>query len=386
MTKIIYIANVRIPSEKAHGIQIMKTCEALVKVGVDLELWLPKRKNPAFAGVDIFEHYGLDVKFSVRYFDCWDLIGRLRFFSGLGFYIESKTFAASIAKEISTRKYENVVFYSRDTYPVQPLIKKGIPFFYEVHTLPKKPAAATMQVMSRARGILAISQGLAQEVKKYVKEDKIFISPDGVDLSLFRNKFTKKQARQGLGFPQDQKIVLYSGHLYAWKGARVLAQASGSLEADTYTYFVGGTDTDIKEFKEFIVRSKLDRVHHLGRVAHDEIPKYLAAADVLILPNSAKFDISKFHTSPLKLFEYMAARRPIVASDIPSLREVLDESTAIFFIPDDPLSLAKKIKAVLTGEVPSERLVTNAYEKVQKYSWDSRAKSIIEFIKSKIVK
>lgn len=384
--KLVYIANARIPTEKAHGIQIMKTCEALVKVGVDLELWLPKRKNPAFAGIDIFEHYGLDVKFSVRYFDCWDMIGKLRFFSGLGFYIESKTFASSIASEIKKGNYDQVIFYSRDTYPVQPLIKKGIPFFYEVHTLPNKPAAATMQVMSQAKGILAISQGLAQVVKKYVKEDKIFVSPDGADLSFFKNLLTKKQARQELGLPQEQKIVLYSGHLYEWKGTRVLAQASGSLEADTYTYFVGGTDTDIKEFKEFIVRSKLDRVRHLGRVAHGEVPKYLAAADVLVLPNSAKFDISKFHTSPLKLFEYMAARRPIVASDIPSLREILDESMAIFFIPDDPLSLAKKIKAVLAGEVPSERLATNAYEKVQKYSWENRVKGMIEFIKSKIVK
>jgi len=343
--KLVYIANARIPTEKAHGIQIMKTCEALVRAGVDLELWLPQRNNPHFENIEVFEYYGIAKQFPIKYFNCWDLVGKLSFFPGLGFYIESITFAASIAREIERGKYSPAIFYSRDTYPVQPLIKKGIPFFYEVHTLPEKPSAATMQVMSKARGILAISKGLSQAAKRYVKEDKIFVSPDGVDLSLFKNPLTKKQARQELGLPQEQKIVLYSGHLYEWKGVRVLAQASESLDSGTHVYFVGGTDNDINEFEEYTGRSKLNRVHHLGRVAHDEIPKYLAAADVLILPNSAKFNISKFHTSPLKLFEYMAARRPIIASDIPSLREVLDESMATFFIPDDPLSLAKKIKS-----------------------------------------
>ena len=384
--KLVYIANARIPTEKAHGIQIMKTCEALVRAGADLELWLPKRNNPVFASVDTFEYYGLDVKFPIRYFDCWDLVGKLRFFPGLGFYIESKTFAASIAREIEQGRYSEAIFYSRDTYPVQPLIRKGIAFFYEVHTLPKNPSAATMQVLSKARGILAISHGLAQVTKKYVREDKIFVSPDGVDLSIFKIMLTKKQARQELGLPLERKVVVYSGHLYEWKGVRVLAQASESLNADTHVYFVGGTDTDINEFKEFTSRNKLDKVHHLGRVEHDKIPKYLAAADVLVLPNSAKSEMSKIYTSPLKLFEYMASRRPIVASDMPSMREVLDESTAIFFIPDDPISLSKKIKSVLAGEVPAERLTINAYERVQKYSWDHRAKNIIEFIKSKAPK
>src|SRR3989338_147064 len=79
--------------------------------------------------------------------------------------------------------------------------------------------------------------------------------------------------------------------------------------------------------------------------------------------------------------EYRAARRPIVASDLPSLREVLDESMAVFFVPDDPIDLARKIRSVLLGEIPVERLAVNAHGKVQKYSWSARSAGIISFIK-----
>ena len=379
--RIIYIANVRIPTEKAHGIQIMKTCEALVGAGVGLELWLPKRNNLMFKNINPFEYYHLTAKFRIRYLDCWDTVGKFKFFPGLGFYLESKTFAFSVGRELKRVDHDDLIFYSRDTYPLVPVMKRRLPFFYEIHTLTKNPSRIIKRVFKEARGVVAISKGLVSEVNKYISGKKVFLSPDGVDLSFFADNISKQEARRELGIPEGKKIVLYAGHLYAWKGARILAQASVSLDSDTVVCFVGGTDSDISEFRDFIKRSELDRVKHLGRVKHEEIPKYLAVADVLVLPNSAKFEISKYYTSPLKLFEYMAARRPIVASDLPSLREVLDESMAVFFVPDDPIDLARKIRSVLLGEIPVERLAVNAHGKVQKYSWSARSAGIISFIK-----
>ena len=104
---------------------------------------------------------------------------------------------------------------------------------------------------------------------------------------------------------------------------------------------------------------------------------YLRAADVLVLPNSAKKEVSKTYTSPMKLFEYMASSVPIVASDLQSLREVLDDSTCYFFISDNSESLATVItKALKDLQAPAK--AARPHEKVQRYTWGNRAESILK--------
>ena len=114
---------------------------------------------------------------------------------------------------------------------------------------------------------------------------------------------------------------------------------------------------------------------------HSDLPWLLAGADVLVLPNTAKDENSKFFTSPLKLFEYMAASRPIVASSLPSLREILNEKNAVFFEPDNPKSLASAVESLLDNDSLSIRLADNARSDVRGYTWDERAKKIITFLK-----
>jgi glycosyltransferase involved in cell wall biosynthesis len=381
--KLIYIVNARMPTEKAHGIQIAKTCESLVKAGINLELWLPRRRNPKFAGRDLFEFYSLTCKFPVRKVACLDLIGWLNFFPGLAFFLESKTFAWSIARLIKNGAYDGAVFYCRDSYPLLPILKRGLPYFFEIHDLSPKPRGFLIKLLSASRGIVAITRGLAEDLGKFAKQENILVAEDGVDLQKFAVKLNREQVRLKLGFPADNKIVLYTGHLYAWKGVITLAQAAGYLPADAWVCFVGGTDRDVSNFKNYVKENRLQRVEIIGQVPYEQVPLYLAAADILVLPNSAKFKISEHYTSPLKLFEYMASHRPIVSSDLPSLREILDESTAVFFIPDDPISLGRKINQLLSDQGLSERLATNAASRVNSYTWDKRAEKIINFIKNK---
>ena len=90
--------------------------------------------------------------------------------------------------------------------------------------------------------------------------------------------------------------------------------------------------------------------------------------------------MSEQHTSPLKLFEYMASSRPIVASDLLSLREVLTEKEAVFFKPNDPADLALKIKEVLANPTLAGQISQNARQKVQNYTWSNRAQHAIDFV------
>ncbi len=84
----------------------------------------------------------------------------------------------------------------------------------------------------------------------------------------------------------------------------------------------------------------------------------------------------------MKMFEYMVARRPIVASDLPSLREVLNEENAFLVKPDDAEALAKGIKEILEDSQLAENLANKAFQDVQKYSWAKRVENILAFAKS----
>jgi len=112
------------------------------------------------------------------------------------------------------------------------------------------------------------------------------------------------------------------------------------------------------------------------------MPYYLKSADVLILPNSGKKDVSRYWTSPMKMFEYMASQRPIVASDLSSIGEVLSENNSILVEPDNPQALAEGIKKVLDDKELSQRISQQAYIDVKKYTWDKRAQKILDFVKN----
>jgi len=106
------------------------------------------------------------------------------------------------------------------------------------------------------------------------------------------------------------------------------------------------------------------------------------AVDILVLPNSGKTEISRNRTSPMKMFEYMASQRPIIASDLPSIKEILNENNAILVKSDDSEDLASNINVILKNQDFSDKILMQAYQDVQKYSWINRVKTILFFIKS----
>ena len=164
-----------------------------------------------------------------------------------------------------------------------------------------------------------------------------------------------------------------------WKGVDVLAEASDLLD-DALVVFVGGTEHDLLRFKE--KQKHRPNLLILGQKSHAEIPLYLKSADVLVIPNSSKESISRLYTSPMKLFEYMASGVSIVASDLPSLREVLSEENAVVVSPDNARLLAEGIVKVLTNPAFSEKIARGAQALVQNYTWEKRAECIINFVRS----
>ncbi|NUM25112.1 MAG: glycosyltransferase family 4 protein [Candidatus Buchananbacteria bacterium] len=376
MKKIIYIANVRIPTEKAHGLQIMKMCEAFAASGREVELITPARLNAGFKNVDPFSFFKVRNIFRIHRIITIDPRFLLKFPAGFYIKFQSLFFIFGLVAYLLMKlDRHSSIIYTRDHYLLPVLKYFSDQLVFEIHDMPSKPKKY-ISVFEQCFKIVAITQGLKEElVNLGISEQKIIVAPDAVDLKDFEIADDKNEVRQKLGLPLNQKLAVYTGHLYDWKGADTLAHAVKYFNEDASAVFVGGTDSDIKHFKNQF--SNNDKIIIVGRVDHKLIPSYLKAADVLVLPNSAKSKISKLYTSPMKLFEYMASGAPIVASSLPSIREVVGEQEVQFFEPDSAVSLAEAIKKVLADISLGERLAQQARRVVSQFTWDQRAKKII---------
>jgi len=384
---IAYVANARIPSEKAHPYQILKMCEALKNNGVDVELIMPFRfqtSRKLKQIQNIWKYYGIKNKFKMVKLPSFDLIWLDAYIGSfpwhLRFTFQAFSFAFFATIYSLFRKVD--VYYTRDCYFA--LFFRYVKFprkkiYYESHTF--EPIVSRLMKKGKVDGLIAITNELKKAyVRQGIPEKKILVAPDGVDLRLFPGNLQKESARKELGIPRNKTVVCYTGHLYRWKGTHILAQAMRKLADDYLLYVVGGTLKDISEFEEFISANRIPNVITVGYVPPKMIPKYLAAADVLVLPNTSEEAISRLYTSPLKLFEYMAARRPIVASDLPSVREILDEKSAMLVKSDDPEALAEGIRKVLEYGESGHKLAENAFQEVRLYTWEKRAEKILEFM------
>ena len=173
--------------------------------------------------------------------------------------------------------------------------------------------------------------------------------------------------------PLEKKIALYVGRIEAWKGTDILFKAAEYLD-DVQVVAIGNGPEAIADLQK-----RYPRVTFLGVRPYPEIADNQAGADVLVLPNSGREEISARFTSPLKLFTYMASKIPMVVADLPSMREVLSEKEAYFFRADDSHDLARVIREALADEKRNER-AASAYAKVAHYSWSARAQRILEHI------
>ena len=233
------------------------------------------------------------------------------------------------------------------------------------------------------RGVIAATKPLLVEItREYgVAQEKIIHAPCGVNYERFGIDISQEEARAKLGLPQGEKIILYVGHLFTVKGVDVLFGAHAMLAPGEKIYFVGGTDEDIERYrKKLNVAGAPDTIIIAGRKPHEDIPLWLRAADILSIPNTAKEAAGATESSPSKLMEYMASGRPIIASDVLGIRDVLDEDMAYFVEPDSSTAIAQAVRAVFADPKNAETRALRAREGAEKLSWEARAKKILHFI------
>ncbi len=376
--RIYYIGNVRIPTEKAHGGTIVKSCEAFARAGAEVVLIVPRRKTQF--NEDVFSTYHVERTFTVRSVPTLDL---LRISSSRWAYWGSYVaFYISAFFTLLTMPTDNAVIYTREA-PLLTLRVLGMPAFLESHHV---FGARTIYfwLARKASGIITISYALKRTfVKHGFDEKKIIVSPSGVDLNIFDNTASQQEAREELFLPTDKKIVVYTGNFTTMGADKGIGDILHALKELPHVQFVavGGSDKDRTRYETLATKLHVHPQAELrGFVPQATLSLYQRAADILLMPFP---DTPHYRSnmSPVKMFEYMASGRPIIASSLPTITEVLNPANASLVPPSTPKALAEAIRGLLSDPEHGQRLAEQASKDVQKYSWSERAKQVLEFVK-----
>lgn len=371
--KLIYLANIRIPTEKGHGIQIVQMCEAFAQNNLEVELLVPYRRNPIKD--DVFQYYGIKNNFKIKQLPTIDFL-RWDFILGpLAFWLQTINLLLAAKIYLSSKKYD--LLYTREQWAG--LFFKGA--IFEVHYLPKKFGFWQKMIWHRSRNFIVITSLIKRSLlEQSLASEKILVAPDGVDVKKFSLNISQKEAREKVNLPLDKKIIMYLGsfYLYGWKGIDILLEAAQSFNQSHLFVLIGASNQ--QEIDAIKTRYEASSFLLLGRQSRQTVPLYLRAADVSVLPNKSGERASEEFTSPLKLFEYMAAGAPIVASNLPSIREILNENNAVLVEPNNPIALAEGIKNILQNQEFANQISRQARYDVQDYAWLKRAEKIISFV------
>ena len=397
--KIVYIANARLPTEKAHGYQIVKMCEAFSRVGAEVQLLHPFRyqSDPQLKVQDISDYYDVDPNFTFRTLTNLDIVPAESLMpTGLYtrmYFIHSLLwglFATTIA-----RRQHAAIYYTRDVEVAYWLVRGGLPTVLELHSIPKRAGRWLLRRISNdpALSLLVTLTSFikARLVEMGFSEDRILVSQDAVDLSQYEHLPDKEQCRQRLGLPINSIIIGYLGRFQTLdkeKGIpeliRAMAQMPSVSGKQPLLLCVGGPIDVTPNYLDLASSLGIaeGQLRFIDRVPNQEVPIWIRSFDLAVAPFPTTEHYSYF-MSPLKIFEYMASEVPIVASDLPSLREVLTHGQNAWLVnADNPQDLSTAMTHVLKNKDLSSRLSLQAREDVTRHTWTIRAKNILDIAKA----
>lgn len=389
LTHIDLTVNIRFPGNRAHGIQVAAMAEALSSAGLNVDVVVPRRFPAGEA--DPWQHYGVSRTFGMQRLSSFDLIEVVPpAWQRVPFLLQSASFGWRALARTAVERHSGVLV--RDHYTLAVMVwglrKPDLArVAAEVHSLPDPGPARQRAIANLARlsAVIVISAALRDDlVEGGVDAGSILLARDGVHLSRFQGLPPAPAARAHLNLPELPTVV-YAGQLYAWKGVDHLVRAMAGL-SNGQLVVVGGEKEPLQRLVALAREVAPGRVHFTGLVPHAAVPFHLAAGDVIALPNSAQSEISARYTSPLKLFEAMASGRAIVASDLPSLREVLrDGVNALLVAPDDPAALAQGLSRAFDDEALRRRLAGQARRDVEPFDWNARGVAVARFLRERLV-
>ena len=392
--KIALVAPSHLPSRRANSLQVMKMAQAFTCLGYTVRVAVPGKVAQPVPWDELAHLYGLHAQFPVEWLPARSLLRRY------DYGLEAVRWA---------QRWSADLLYTRLPQAAAIASVIGLATVLEVHDMP----AGVMGVWlfrrflrgGGMRRLVAITHALAADlVEKLgapgVESPQVLaagspatpgftvVASDGVDLERYADLPRPEQARQLLGWadvhlslPPDRFTAGYTGHLYAGRGINMILEMARRLPEVSFL-LVGGEPEEVTRVRAAAQSKDLANVILTGFVPNAELPRYHSACDVFLMPYQRRVaassggDIARY-LSPMKLFEYMACGRPILCSDLPVLREVLNPENALLLPPEDAGAWVTALESLKSDPLRRLALERQTLNEVKSYTWERRAQLIL---------
>lgn len=373
--KIAYVFDRPLPARETDSEQAMQTLTAFARQGASVSLVLPRRPGEPSAR-ELREHYNVQGDFELHTVET--PVG--------GWSTARKWWHAGNASRSPVVRAADLV-YTRNFPTLFALARGAQPFAYETY----RPWADQFRILRapfrwamRSPHFIGAILHSAFARDRYralgVAEERLLVAHNGHDPALFRERPEPAELRAHLGLPLDRPIVVYTGHINLTKGLdTVLGMAA--LLPDVCFLLVGSEKDGIVE--------RLARRHPNVQLVPWQpfatVARYLLAADVLLQPPS-RLPLEGIGNTvlPMKLFLYLAAGKPIVAPDLPDMRELLShEVNALLVAPGDEPAAAAAVGRILSSPALRGSLSAGALRSAEGLTWDARARRILSFLEAR---
>lgn len=369
--KIAYVAKSNIPSTSANSIHVMKISECFEELADSFELIVPEVQDKR-RDQEIFNFYGIENRFP---------ISRIKKKDWKGWY--NYYFALGAVRRILKTKCDAVI--TRD-----PLVAFLCVVIFHIHTVldlhgelahicGRSYRMIKYDFFRRSKYLkfVMITDSLVKYYERKYALDPALVTvlPDGCTLKNF-----VPYADRPLLEEEVMKLA-YAGSFGVGRGYEMIQELAEYDKKNKYTIY-GGTSKDAEKITG---KEQPENIEFRGFIANAEIPGELCRQDILLLPYQntliAKGEDTGKVMSPLKLFEYMASGRVIIASDLPVLREVVDESNCYFANPENVNDWVEKIKYISEHREEAKEKACKAAQDVKQYTWHQRAEKMLELVK-----
>ena len=371
--RVLYVGSHPLFTEGASAVHMLKMCQAMANLGIEVECVLPGRINKE----RLFSYYGIKTPFCVTSIALSGGPARRPlhgFLSAFYAWRKRNDFDFVLTRDLIFAWFATKVF--------------GVPTVYDAHHPPVNWAAeGIIGSFSHSKNLLGMSFNSRGLHNIYfclgMTGQNPIVAPNGFEREAFEGEHDISLLRERLGLPLERKIVCYCGNTYRGRGLEILVRAAAQMPEVEFL-IVGGREKDNALWREMARQDGSANFRIEGFVRQREVPSYLLASDVLVMPYSSKVTIrdgteaGKF-TSPLKLFEYMAAGKPIVAAGVPSVLEILRPGqNSVVTPPDNGGEFIRALGLVLGDPKLCARISEGACTDAAEYTWEKRVEKIIE--------
>jgi glycosyltransferase involved in cell wall biosynthesis len=361
-----------VPSRTANSIQLMSACQALAELGHQIAVWVPG-KDPGTPPDRLAARYGLRRALDMRWIRDWPGLRRYDF---------------------AWRALRQAEGWGADLFYVWPLQAaamasgRGLPTVLELHDRP--PGRGGPMLFRRflsgsgAQRLVVTTEALRAHLERAfdhpMRSPFVVVGPNGVDLERYHDLPSPPQARRQAGWP-EAFTVGYTGHLYAGRGANLMFGLARRMP-DIRFVWVGGEDAAVAGWRRRAIEGGVANLTLTGFVTRDRLPGLQAACDLLLMPYQRRISVSSggdtaAFANPMKAFEYLAAGRAILSSDLPIIREILHKEWAVLLPPDDERAWFEAIRGLRADPARREALGRAARQQASNYSWLARAEKAL---------